>query len=119
MAGYADKPSAYAAARLQSLTPLDLVKLRELYAADRATQNILAPIEHQSYVREFSSEAPMTAAFSMPLAIPAYTIAKYLNLPGAQKTRSDPSMQEIYSGFGGLGEGLLQAGQRGLRGLLE
>lgn len=101
-----------------SLNHAQLYNLRQLYNNNPQMQNQLAPAEHQAYAREFAIDSPLTAAASLPFAIPAYTIAKYIGLPIASNSRSAPSIDEMLSGYKGLGQGLLQAGTQKLTGLL-
>lgn len=110
--------AAYSLSKVKQLSHDDLLQLRKLYQ-DPQAQASLAPIEHEAYARQYAAESPLTGGASLSVAIPAYTLAKYLNLPIAQGARSAPSMEEIISGYRGLGGGLLQAGRKSLRGLLE
>ena len=76
-----------------------------LYAAragaTRDQQNMIAPYEHRAFAREAVTENPWMA---LPIAagIPAYQA--YKGLLGA---RSDPSIDQVWQGFRGIGEGLL------------
>jgi len=79
----------------------------QLYAmrqnAPKDAQSLIGPYEHQAFAREFAQESPISAAISLPFAIPAYTAAKAL---GLQKTRSPASLDEIIQGYKGLAQGL-------------
>lgn len=99
-----------------NLSHAQLYNLRQLYNNNPQMQNQIAPAEHQAFAREFATESPLSAAVSLPFAIPAYTLSKYLGL--TQGSRSQPSLEEVLSGYKGLGQGLLQAGTQELSGLL-
>ena len=79
----------------------DLYRMRRRPGAD---QGMLAPFEHRAFAREFAQESPFRAAVSLPFAIPAYTAAKAAGLTGA---RSPASFDEIFAGYHGLVEGML------------
>lgn len=96
-------------AQLTALPHPDLVQLRDQFNNNPQAQAMLAPAEHQAFAREFATESPFKAAVSLPFAIPAYTAAKYLGLPIAANSRSQPSMDEISAGYKGLGQGLVKA----------
>ena len=82
----------------------DLMQLRRSMASDDPRQAEVAPYEHQAYARETVAQNPLYAA-SLGVAIPAYTLAKLAGLTGA---RSPASMQEMQSGYRGIGQGLLK-----------
>ena len=99
MSAATDKVSA-------ALSHAELYNLRDRDEnKSRSVQNILAPMEHQAFAREFAQESPLLASVSLPFAIPAYYAAKKL---GLQKARSDPSWEEVKGGYTGLMQGLFQ-----------
>lgn len=67
-------------------------------------QGALAPAEHRAFAREFAAESPALAAVSLPFAIPAYSAAKAL---GLMKARTPASLDEVFAGYHGLAEGML------------
>lgn len=92
---------------MPGMLPLGEQTHEELYRARRAPdadQGMLAPFEHRAFAREFAKESPLRAAISLPFAIPAYTAAKAAGLTGA---RSPASLDEMFAGFHGLAEGML------------
>jgi hypothetical protein len=64
-------------------------------------QNLLAPYEHRAYAREAVADNPLHAPF-LAGAIPAYQLKKLLTGEG----RSQPSMEHVYQGLAGVGEGV-------------
>ena len=92
---------------MPGMLPLGEQSHEDLYRARRAPgadQGMLAPFEHRAFAREFAQESPVRAAVSLPFAIPAYTAAKAAGLTGA---RSPASLDEIFAGYHGMLEGLL------------
>jgi len=74
-------------------------------------QQQLAVAEHRAFAREWTQESPVAATLSLPFAIPAYSVAKYLGrtfqIPALyDKQTTDPSFKEITEAYKGLGEGL-------------
>lgn len=90
------------------MKPLDEMTHAELYALRGETpggyQGMIAPLEHRAFAREWLEESPWIAGLSLPFAIPAYSIAKAL---GLQKARTPASMDELFGGFHGYAEGML------------
>ena len=89
------------------MLPLGDLPHEELYRMRRAPgadQGMLAPFEHRAFAREFAQESPWQAAVSLPFAIPAYTAAKAAGLTSA---RSPASLDEMFAGYHGLAEGML------------
>lgn len=86
---------------LDQLSHADLYRMRNAPGAD---QQLLAPAEHRAFAREFAQESPVRAGLSLPFAIPAYTAAKALGLTDA---RSPASLDEMFAGYHGLAEGML------------
>ena len=87
--------------QMANMSHAQLYAMRQ--AAPQAAQAIIGPYEHQAFAREFAQESPVSAALSLPFAIPAYTAAKAL---GLEKTRSPASLDEILKGYKGLAQGL-------------
>lgn len=88
---------------LNGLSHAELWRLRE--SAPPELQNILAPLEHQAFAREWTQENPLLAVPSLTFAIPAYTAAKSL---GLLRARSPASWNEIKAGYRGMIQGLLE-----------
>lgn len=88
-------------------THADLLNARSK-TKDPRVQAQLAPLEHRAFAREFATESPISAAVSLPFAIPLYTLSKKL---GLQNSRTPGSMEQMTQGFRGLGEGLGIAGR--------
>lgn len=65
-------------------------------------QDLLAPLEHKAFAREYTRENPW-AAPGLAAAIPAYQLAKLFNLV---KSRSKPSLDQMFAGYEGLFQGL-------------
>jgi len=87
---------------LASLPWGDLLTLRKRFDGDKAAQNRLAPYEHRAFARELVEEQPVTGTIGQGVLIPFYTLSKLL---GLEKSRSDPSWEEIRQGFAGIGDG--------------
>ena len=88
--------------QLAMLSHSDLYRLRNKQGAN---QGMLGPLEHRAFAREFAQDNPLTAAISLPFAIPAYSGYKALGFGNA---RSPASMDEILQGYKGLLEGLIR-----------
>ena len=93
---------------LESLSHEELSRMRN---APEADQELLAPLEHQAFAREYASESPLLA-LGLLGAIPAYQLGKSLGLIGSRTGASQPGAQ-MAAGYRGLGQGLAQAGRRG------
>lgn len=96
-------------AQLRGMLPLDKLTHAELALRRRAPgadHELLAPMEHRAFAREWSQEDPLRAGLSLPFAVPAYTAAKAAGLMDA---RSPASIEEIMAGYHGMFEGLLNA----------
>ncbi len=65
-------------------------------------QNVLAPMEHQAFAREWTESNPFLAAPSLAVGAPLYTAGKYL---GLIKARSEPSLEELAAAYRGIGQG--------------
>ena len=87
--------------KLSSMSHAQLYQLRQ--GAPKDIQAIIGPYEHQAFAREFAQESPVSAAISLPFAIPAYTAAKALGFTNA---RSPASLDEITRSYKGLAQGL-------------
>lgn len=72
--------------------------------AANADQELLAPLEHRAFAREWTREQPLLAIPSLIGAIPGYTAGKAL---GLIKARSPASLAELLAGYRGLGEGVM------------
>jgi len=66
-------------------------------------QNELAGDERRAFAREWINEEPLTALTTLPLAIPADYLARKL---GFMRGRSEPTLDQMTSGFKGYIEGL-------------
>lgn len=87
---------------LGDLSHAELMKLRA--AAPSSEQGMLAPFEHRAFAREWAKEEPVKAGLSLPFAIPAYAAAKAL---GAQGARTPASLDQLFAGYHGYAEGML------------
>lgn len=85
---------------LAQLSHADLYRMR---GQKGANQGMLGPYEHRAFAREYAKESPLSAALSMPFAIPAYTGYKAL---GMGNSRSPASLEEMKQAYIGLMEGL-------------
>lgn len=70
---------------------------------NKIAQNILGPMEHQAFAREWTRENPLLAVPSLAVATPLYYLAK---TTGLMKGRSDPSLAELKAGYRGIFQGL-------------
>ncbi len=86
-----------------ALSLAQLQKMRNEAGDNPALQQVLGPMEHQAFAREYAQNSPVQAAVSLPFAIPLWTAAKAL---GIQPARSPASLEEIKSGYTGLLQGL-------------
>ena len=73
-------------------------------ARDQLEQNRLADAEHYAFARELMQEKPWLAP-SLLFAIPAYHAGKRMGLLGG---RSDPSLNQLGSGYAGMWRGLFE-----------
>ncbi len=89
---------------LANLDHATLYRMRER-AREQAMQDLLAGYEHRAFAREAVQENPLMAV-PIGLATPLYQASKLL--PG-NKSRSNPSWDQMLQGFTGVGEGLLGA----------
>jgi hypothetical protein len=87
----------------------DLYRMRMQAGANQEAQNLLGPIEHQAFAREWVKDNPFLAVPSLMFATPAYTAAKAVGILPTDETTSKPSWSEIGAGYKGLGEGLVSA----------
>ena len=67
---------------------------------------VIAPLEHREFTREAVSRNP-AMALPIGLAIPPYTLLKYLGLLPKEKNTSPASWDELFAGYEGLFSGLL------------
>lgn len=81
----------------------DLWLLRDATSDDPLMQEILSPLEHRAFAREFTRENPLNA-LSLLAAVPGYQIAKLTGRAGAPRTA--PSMQQFWGGVQGIAQGL-------------
>jgi hypothetical protein len=75
-------------------------------ATDQAEQNRLANYEHRAFARESVAKDPWMAPM-LGVAVPAYAVQK--SLPKGwtgNKSRSEPSLEQVRQGFTGIGEGM-------------
>lgn len=78
-------------------------QLYRMRAQGQIPQELLGPMEHRAFAREYAQESPLAAAISLPFAIPAYSAYK---ATGLSKSRSPASLEEIKQAYLGLLEGL-------------
>ena len=78
----------------------ELLRLRE---REGSLQELLAPLEHQAFAREWMRANPVSAGVSLPVAIPAYQLAKLLKLVGS---RTPASLDQLFGGYTGMVEGM-------------
>jgi hypothetical protein len=95
---------------MENLTPekLEALSHAALYNMRANTkspemQQVLAPLEHQAFAREFVQEKPVLGTASLAVAAPLYELAKAL---GAVRARSDPSLESLGAAYKGIGQGL-------------
>lgn len=106
-----DKATAAKLAQLlREHKPLSEMSWEQLLEKRRQTtdpeeQARLAPFEHRAYAREYVRENPL-AAPGMAMFAPAYAVAKKL---GLARGRTEPSMDQMFAGIEGVGEGLVEA----------
>jgi hypothetical protein len=68
---------------------------------------LLAPFEHMAFAREWTRENPWVAVPSLSAAIPLYQLAKLLGVaPDASGTATKPSLDQLFAGYRGIGQGL-------------
>ena len=82
-----------------------IYNLRDRYPANDYMQGILGPMEHSAFAEQWTRDNPWMAVPSLLFAIPGYTAAK---ATGMLNNRSPASMDEIFSGYGGMLKGLLK-----------
>ena len=78
--------------------------------APKDLQGKLAPYEHQAFAREATAENPLMA-LPIAAAIPLYQ--PYKAIQG--QSRSPVSLDQVTQGYKGIGQGLWQAFQDGMR----
>lgn len=88
---------------LEALLGLPHDQLYIMRGQPGADQQLLAPLEHRAFARDFTRESPLRAVASLPVAIPAYSLAKAV---GLQKARSPASLVEMGAAYDGMLEGL-------------
>ena len=93
--------------------PLDQRTHSELLQARAATddpvmQEALAGHEHRTFARQAVAENPLMAA-PIAVATPLYYAAKRLNIISGQRTK--PSLDQVFAGLHGVGQGLGDAAQ--------
>jgi hypothetical protein len=65
-------------------------------------QEVLAPLEHKAFAREYTKENPLMAP-AMLTAPALYYLAKKMRLMGA---RTPPSIDQVFAGMEGTIQGL-------------
>jgi hypothetical protein len=80
-----------------------LLHRRNGLPADHKMQDVLGPIEHQAWAREYTAEHPVTGTLANLFLVPAYTAAKAL---GLRSGRSGASMDEMKAGYTGTLQGI-------------
>ena len=87
-----------------------LYNMRQSYPSGHPIQEILGPLEHQAFVREFVQERPLLHGAAMALAIPAYSYAKHVGQPlGYYQDATPASWEEMGKAYQGLGQGLMSS----------
>jgi hypothetical protein len=105
--GSEDDVDPKVADKLDSMSFGDTYLLRKMVGNENKTaQNIVAPYDHQAYVREAVAAEPGLGTVQQSILIPGYTATKAL---GMQQSRSDPSLTEMYRGYKGIYQGLLES----------
>lgn len=66
---------------------------------------VIAPLEHREFTREAVGHNPLMAA-PLGLAIPSYTLLKYLGLLPKARNTTPASWDEIFAGYEGMFSGL-------------
>lgn len=92
------------------LTFAQLRSLRQQFNDDPLAQKFLAPYEHQAFAREYTEESP-GRAIGLLGAIPGYQLAKLLGMMQS-RTGSGDALNQMQSGFRGMGEGFINLMQR-------
>ena len=87
----------------ESMSFQDLWLLRGATSDDPLMQEILSPLEHRAFAREFTRENPLNA-LGLLAAVPGYQVAKMVGRAGAPRTA--PSMQQFWGGLQGIAQGL-------------
>ena len=80
----------------------ELRALRDQYPPNDYMQGLLANKEHAAYASMLVDENPWNA-ISLLFAVPGYYAAKKT---GLMQGRSNPTIDQIFSGYSGIGEGL-------------
>ena len=93
-------------ADISSMSWDDLRKLRSMYNSDPAMQQLLAPLEHRAYAREYVQRNPRTGPVAMAGAVPAWQLAKMFGIGSARGSRSKPSIDQLFAGYQGMFEGM-------------
>lgn len=76
----------------------------------------LAPFEHQAFAREYVGAHPISGALGIGAAIPLYQLSKLLGIaPESNGAPTQASLQQLLSGYQGIGEGLQGALTRAFR----
>lgn len=93
-----------------TLAGLDHATLYRMRAAakEKELQNLLAGFEHRAFAREAVADNPL---LSVPIGVaaPLYQLSKFAPRFTGNKSRSDPSMEQLGQAYSGVGEGLLGA----------
>lgn len=73
---------------------------------------IVGPLEHREFARDFVRENPAIAIPALAVGTPLYTAAKAIGVnpgfvdPSWAAGRSPASLDEVFAGYQGLGEGI-------------
>jgi hypothetical protein len=67
--------------------------------------SIVAPLEHREFVEDVVRRNPLMS-IPMSVAIPGYSLLKYLNVLPRQQNTSPASWDEVFAGYEGLLRGL-------------
>lgn len=96
-------------ARLSQTPHMDLMleRGRARQANDNTLDQQLAPYEHQAFAREYVGQYPMSGALGVGAAVPLYQLSKLLGIaPESNGAPTQASLQQLLSGYQGIGEGL-------------
>ncbi len=75
-------------------------------AGDRLQNEVLAPMEHRAYAREYVENNPITGPLAMAILTAGYTPAKALGLTGSDEKTTPASLDQLFGGFEGITEGV-------------
>lgn len=92
-------------ADLSSMDWESLNELRLKYQNDPMAQQVLAPLEHQAYVREQTQQNPVAGAVMGAVLEPGYQLAKKVGLFNGQGA-TPASMDQVLGSLKGVKQGI-------------